>query len=143
MRTLLVLVMACLVAGPAYAGKKFYKWQDEQGAWHYTEKQPAGQAAASVNVSDKAPDVSEEEPADGADAAAKVPDEYANDAAAQRIVAGRQEACERARKAVAVYEENAEVTVDLDKDGRAEVLTTQQHLEQMTRAREQAESYCN
>ena len=143
MRTLLVLVLACLVAGPAYAGKKFYKWQDEKGAWHYTEKQPEGQAAAPVNVSDKAPDVSESEPQDAAKTTAKVPDEYADDAAAQRIVAGRQAACERARKAVAVYEENAEVTLDLDKDGKEEVLTTQQHLEQMTKAREQAESYCN
>ena len=143
MRTLLVLVLACLVAAPAYAGKKFYKWQDEQGAWHYTEKQPKDQAAAPVNVSDKGPDISADEPADGAATTAKVPDEYANDAAAQRIVAGRQAACERAQQAVAVYEENAEVTLDLDKDGKEEVLTTQQHLEQMTKAREQAASYCN
>lgn len=148
MRTLLVLVIACLIAGPAFAAKKFYKWQDEQGVWHYTEKQPTDQTAAPVNVRDKAPDVSvtepaDGEPADGTKATAQVPDEYANDPAAQRIVAGRQDACERARKAVAIYEESAEVTVDLDNDGTAEALTTQQHLEQLTKAREQAESYCN
>lgn len=142
MRVLFAVALMCLVASPAFAGKKFYKWQDENGVWHYTEKQPKDQAAAPVNVSAKAPDVGDTA-ADASGKKADVPAGMADDPAAQRIVAGRQAACERAQQAVKVYEENAEVTLDLDKDGKAEVLTTQQHLEQLAKAREQASSYCN
>lgn len=144
MRVLVAVALMCLVASPAFAGKKFYKWQDENGVWHYTEKQPKDQAAAPVNVSAKAPDTGgATADADASGKKAEVPAGMADDPAAQRIVAGRQAACERAQQAVKVYEENAEVTLDLDKDGKDEVLTTQQHLEQLAKAREQAASYCN
>lgn len=146
MRTLLAVVLLCAVAGTVDAGKKFYKWQDENGVWQYSEKAPKGQVANQVNVNTSAPDLGDpvaDTAASTASTTAKSPPANSSDPAADRVIANRQDACERAQKAVTVYEENGEVQADLDGDGAAELLNAEQHLQQLARAREQAEAFCN
>jgi len=143
MRTLLAVVLLCAFAGTVDAGKKFYKWQDENGVWQYSEKAPKGQVANQVNVNTSAPDLGELSADAPATTTAKPQSPGTDDPAVDRVIANRQDACERAQKAVSVYEEHGEVSADLDGDGKPELLSSQQHLEQLGRAREQAEAFCN
>ncbi|BCG62440.1 MAG: hypothetical protein methR_P0081 [Methyloprofundus sp.] len=44
-----IIVFLCLLSMPSIA-KKLYKYQDEKGRWHYTDKAPSGKASKELNV---------------------------------------------------------------------------------------------
>ena len=54
------LIVTLLSAFPANA-EKYYKWQDESGAWHYSSKPPKEQQAEALTVRAKAPSQSDDE----------------------------------------------------------------------------------
>ena len=41
--------------GPLAQAEKYYKWQDETGTWHYSNKPPKDQEAQPLNVHSKSP----------------------------------------------------------------------------------------
>jgi len=47
--SLIFLLMACVLSFPSYA-KKLYKFQDEKGGWHYTDKDPTLNKSTQINV---------------------------------------------------------------------------------------------
>lgn len=150
---LLLAVAAALPSGPAHAGKKFYKWQDEQGVWHYDETKPKDRESAQINVTqrassnDTASAGGTSTPAPTAQAAptAPAPTDIAetDEDAENKVIANRQAACDKAKAAVSTYENYARVTVDTDNDGVQEPLNTQQQVARLKEARAAVKEYCN
>ncbi|AVP99131.1 hypothetical protein C7S18_19015 [Ahniella affigens] len=150
---LLLAMTVALPSGPAEAGKKFYKWQDEQGVWHYDETKPKDRESAAINVTQRG-SANDSDPAASTPASTQpaptpatepVPTDIAesDEDAESKVIANRQAACEKATTAVSMYENYARVTVDTDNDGVQEPLNTQQQLERLKEARAAVKEYCN
>lgn len=151
---LLTALLAALPSGPAYAGKKFYKWQDEQGVWHYEESKPKDREAEQITVNQRSPSAdaaaSNANPSPNTNTAPQTPAEPAptnmaetDEEAESRVLANRQAACDKAKLAVTTYENYARVSVDTDNDGKQEPLNTEQHLQRLKEARAAVKEYCN
>lgn len=150
---LLLAVAAALPSSPAHAGKKFYKWQDEQGVWHYDETKPKDRESAQINVTQRsdsndtasAADTSTRTPSPQAAPTEPVPTDIAetDEDAENKVLANRQAACDKAKTAVSMYENYSRVTVDTDNDGVQEALNTQQQIERLKEARAAVKEYCN
>ncbi len=135
---LLVVVIGC---GSALAEDQIFKWKDAQGVWHYSSNAPEGVNAEKVSIrhsvvtSAKAPPVSSE----GGTSAATT---AGGTAASTRISGPQSSNCKLSREAVVVLENNPRVSMDLNGDGVQEPLTSEQHLAELERRRQQAKVYC-
>ena len=58
---LAVFFLATLAVSAPASAEKYYKWQDENGSWHYGTRPPKDQQAESLNVRAKAPTETDEE----------------------------------------------------------------------------------
>lgn len=147
---LLTALATALPSGPAHAGKKYYKWQDEQGVWHYEESKPKDREAEQITVTQRTPgnDVASEPvpmntPATASTEPAPTNIAESDEEAEAKVLANRQAGCDKARQAVSMYENYARVTVDTDGDGKQEPLNTAQQIERMKEARAAVKEYCD
>jgi len=128
---LLIVVSLALPAGAA--AETLYKWTDAEGITHYSDAPPpegSDVEARQIKVDPAPPPVAAAPPA-AADAAAEA-------AAAPTA----SENCTRVRANVETLQGSAEVRMDLDGDGTAELLTPPQRDAQLEIAQRQVTVYC-
>lgn len=130
----LLLMVALLLMAPLAQAQKFYKWQDENGTWHYDSKPPKDQQAQPLNVRAKSATPTEGEAVAKAEAEkAEVTKELAGDNSAN---------CKRAQDNLRILLNNAQVKKDVDGDGAEEVLSSDEHLAEVSATRKQVEKFC-
>lgn len=134
----IALAFSLALAGSAGA-EQFYKWQDETGAWHYTNRPPKDKQAQPVVVNAGAG--KQGEPA-ATPEATKPTDQVASlDPAKQKEQQQmRNDNCTRAKTNVATLESFS--TVSTERDGKKVKLNEDEHLAELKKARQQVEIYC-
>lgn len=123
MRGMFVLAVVLLGwCAPLVAGE-LYKWTDENGVTHYSDKAPEGQEfeeRALPNEPDAAP----------AEVPARAPPKQDSPR------------CKQLRANLAVYQNNKNIEVDLDGDGKAEPLDEAGHQREMQKTRDLIAKEC-
>jgi len=130
-----VLAVAMLSALPgAYAGSSLYKWEDDQGITHYSERPPAGVSNFEKVNAEIAPGNApvDYKPAGAAETQQKSSDVAAETAAAaaaseqaQASTSASDERCEKARKNLEALTSFARIRVK-DPDGQVRFLSEQE-----------------
>lgn len=128
------LLLALLVASPALLAEQFYKWQDEQGVWHYSAKPPKGQPADKLKVRTQA-GRSGDESEEGEDGEAK-PKTKPGAETTESVN------CKAAKKNLDVLNSNQTVLKDTDGDGEPEELSLEQHQAEIANAERQIAAFC-
>ncbi len=129
-----LLILAALLLSPLVHAQKFYKWQDENGTWHYDSQPPKDQQAQALNVRAKSATPTEGEAAAEAEAAkAEVAKELGGSNSAN---------CKLAQDNLRILLNNAQVKKDVDGDGVEEVLSSDEHLAEVSATRKQVEKFC-
>jgi hypothetical protein len=135
MRALILLAGLSLAATASLASEHYFKWQDANGVWHYSQQPPPdGVESERINVSTGRAEAAPQ-PADTtmADAGATAPN--------PEVEKRRREACQAARANVATIEANPTVTM-LNPDGTQRTLTPEETQRQLETARAQVTLYC-
>jgi hypothetical protein len=134
-----MLVVAALVlafAAPVQAAK-YYKWTDEKGVVHYTEKPGPGPSTEVSVRSSPAPATDAEAEAEAAAAAAGDPAEV------DRITQLRRQQCERSRTNVALLEGGGAVMNVKDQNaGPEQPMTDAERAERLEISRKFVERFC-
>ena len=129
-----MFTLAALLLAPLVHAEKYYKWQDETGTWHYSNKPPKGQEAQPLNVRAKPATPTEGE------AIAKA---EAEKEAVKRELSGVDSAnCKRVQDNLRVLLNHTQVQKDVDGDGKEEILTPDEQLAEVSATRKQVEKYC-
>jgi hypothetical protein len=138
MRALILLAGLSLAATTVFAAEHYFKWQDANGVWHYTQQPPPdGVASERINVA-----TGRSEPAPEPEAPAESPEAAAASANNAEIEKRRREACQAARANVATMESNPTVTM-LNADGTQRTLSPEETQRQLDLARAQVTLYCS
>lgn len=138
MRTLILLAGLSLAASTALAAEHYFKWQDANGVWHYTQQPPPeGVASERINVS-----TGRSEPEQAPAPATESPEAAAAAANNAEVEKRRREACQAARTNVATMEANPTVTM-LNADGTQRTLSPEETQRQLDLARAQVTLYCS
>ena len=134
MRILLLTAMM-IFASSAFAG--LYKWVDDEGNVHYSQKRPANQQSERLKAPPPAPENSKPlyKPSTPSDSPNKAVDEAT--AKNKKI---RAENCERAKKSLANYQIHRRMR---DKDGNVTVIDDKVRASQIKKAQEAISNYCN
>lgn len=128
------LFATMLLAAPVHA-EKFYKWQDEQGTWHYSKTPPKEAEAQALNVRAQGATPTEAELATKAEAD--------KNAATKAMTDGSESAnCKRARENLQILLNNTQVQKDTDGDGKEEILSEDEQMAEVSATRRQVEKYC-
>ncbi len=128
------LLLALLVASPTLLAEQFYKWQDEQGVWHYSAQPPKGQPADKLKVRTQA-GRSGDESEEGEEGAAKPKTKPGAETPESAN-------CEAAKKNLEVLNSNQTVLKDTDGDGEPEELDLDQHQAEIATAERQIAAFC-
>lgn len=129
-----ICMTALLLCAPLAHAEKFYKWQDAEGVWHYSNKPPKDVQAQALRVHSKPATVSEEEVAAA---------EAADKAETARELSGADSAnCKRVQENLRVLLNNSQVKKDKDGDGQEEILSEDEHLAEVSATRKQVEKFC-
>ena len=116
-----VLIFICLLSLPALcAAEQVYKWRDKYGNIHYSDVEPATQNTQRKVIKGKDP----------APAPKKVPTE-------------NEIACERAKQNLTILATREFVEMDLNKDGKTELLTTEQRAQQTVAMKAAVKAKCS
>ncbi|MCK7593912.1 DUF4124 domain-containing protein [Pseudomarimonas salicorniae] len=132
----IVIVLSCLLALPAAAGE-IYKWTDEKGRTHYSDRPPPAQVESERRAipAEPAPAVDGDAAASGEAAAQDSPPAVASNPDA--------EACNQARLTLRRLERDVAVRMDLDGDGVEESLDAEARLQQIQLTRDLLEARCS
>lgn len=134
MRILLLTAMM-IFASSAFAG--LYKWVDDEGNVHYSQKRPANQQFERLKAPPPAPD------SDKPLYQSSKPSDTPNKAVAEETAKNekiRAENCAQAKKSLASYQIYRRM---LDKDGNVVVIDDKVRASQIEKAKEAINSYCN
>lgn len=151
--TLSILVL--LTTGISAHAGKIFRWQDDDGTWHYSATPPAGQSAESINI--KAPPTSgpvsedvtdSEENKDGSDTAKSDTTESEKEFKKSAEVEAEDKAlarknCENARKNLANLTNHKRLRINDEETGEVRYLGNDEHAEWMQRSRDEVKEYCN
>lgn len=134
MRILLLTAMM-IFASSAFAG--LYKWVDDEGNVHYSQKRPANQQFERLKAPPAAPDndkslYQSNEPTSTTD------ETIAAETAKNKKI--REENCTQAKKSLSDYQIYRRIR---DEDGNVTVLDDKVRATQIKRAKEAIRSYCN
>ncbi|HQW80313.1 MAG TPA: DUF4124 domain-containing protein [Pseudomonadota bacterium] len=126
------LIVTLLSAFPANA-EKYYKWQDESGAWHYSSKPPKEQQAEALTVRAKAPSQSDDE----------IAAQARKDKARNGVPVATAEQCEKLRANLKVLDSAISVRIDRDGSGESKEMTMEEQRAEAERTRDQIERFCD
>jgi hypothetical protein len=128
-----VLIGAGLLLVSAAAAAETYRWLDADGKLHYSDRPVPGAQPVEVPVPGEAPAA----PADGAAAeGSAVPEDEADEG-----VQVRAKLCSQARERLAAYEKADGITTD-DGTGGQRLLTTDERVEEIVKARRAVRELC-
>ena len=143
------MCLAMALCLPLHAGK-VYKWQDEDGAWHYSEKPPLERPAETLKLKTRKPapessgatDDTEAAPAtEGEDEDKKPLKKSPEVLAAEK--ARRAEDCERAKKNLDTLTHRTRILYDDEEKGEQRYLTEEERQEWLQKSRDQVKEFCN
>lgn len=145
-------ILTLLTIGVSANAEKIFRWQDDDGSWHYSATPPAEQAAETVNI--KAP------PTSGSVATAsdkKLEDKKENDANEQTTInpALKKSAevaaedntlarknCENAKKNLANLKNHHRLRINDEETGEVRYLNDDEHAEWMRNSKEEVRKNC-
>lgn len=136
---LLVAVFAC---SSALAEDQIFKWKDAQGVSHYGSNAPEGVNAEKISIRHSLVTTEKPKPPVSSEGGTSTANTAAATAASSKVSGPASSNCKLSREAVGVLENNPRVSMDLDGDGVQEPLTSEQHLVELERRRQQAKVYC-
>ena len=134
MRILLLTAMM-IFASTAFAG--LYKWVDDEGNVHYSQKRPANQQSERLKAPPPAPD------SDKPLYKSSTPSDTPNKAVAEETAKNekiRAENCAKAKKSLANYQIHRRMR---DEDGNVTVIDDKVRASQIEKSKEAINSYCN
>ena len=134
MRILLLTAMM-IFASSAFAG--LYKWVDDEGNVHYSQKRPADQQFERLKAAPAAPD--SDKPLYQSSTPSDTPNK-AVVAETEKNEKIRAENCAKAKKSLANYQIHRRMR---DKDGNVTVIDDKVRASQIEKAKEAINSYCN
>jgi len=124
-----------LLTAIAFAG--LYKWVDDEGNVHYSQKRPANQQFERLKAPPAAPD--NDKPLYQSNEPTSTTDEtIAAETAKNKKI--REEKCAQAKKSLSDYQVYRRIR---DEDGNVTVLDDKVRATQIKRAKEAIRSYCN
>ena len=131
---IVLFTLIALLLSPLAQAEKFYKWQDENGVWHYDSKPPKTQEATALKIYSKSasPVAGEEAEEAETEAADKGEPRVGSDAANCKIVKANLQ----------LLMSDAQVTKDLDGDGKPDRLSREQTQAEIAATRKQVTMYC-
>lgn len=130
-----ICMTALMLCAPIALADKYYKWQDENGTWHYSKQAPKDANAEPLKVRSRGATPTDEELA--AQAAAE------REAKTKALTDGSDSAnCKRARENLNILLNNTQVQKDKDGDGKEEILTEDEQLAEVSATRKQVEKFC-
>ena len=130
---LAVCVLAALAVSTPASAEKYYKWQDESGAWHYGTKPPKDQQAEALTVRSKAPTESD----------AEVAERARKDKARNGVPVATAEQCAKLRENLNILDTSVSVRYDRNGDGEPEQLSLEEQRSEAERTRKQVEKFCD
>ncbi len=144
--TLLAMAL-CL---PLHAGK-IYKWQDENGSWHYSEKPPLEGTPETIKLKSKNSDSEETDSTAESDeeAPTETEDNQAEKAplpkspevlAAEK--ARKAEDCTRAKKNLDTLTHRTRILYDDEEKGEQRYMTEEERQEWLKKSSEQVKEFC-
>ncbi|MGD9583994.1 MAG: DUF4124 domain-containing protein [Lysobacterales bacterium] len=122
MRLATLALIGLFAAFSVAQSETIYKWQDENGVWHYDATKPKDQPVDQIKVRNRPPST------DTAAKPAEPSPESPN--------------CVQARKNLDILNSNTQVSKDLDGDGKPENLTLDQHKQEIADAEQQIAAFC-
>lgn len=133
-KQLVLFTLIALLLSPLAQAEKFYKWQDENGVWHYDSKPPKTQEATALKIYSKSasPVADEADEEDEASEADKAEPRPGSDAANCKVVKANLQ----------LLTSDAQATKDLDGDGKQDRLSREQTQAEIAATRKQIEMYC-
>lgn len=134
MRILLLTAMM-IFASSTFAG--LYKWVDDEGNVHYSQKRPAKQQFERLKAPPPAPD--SDKPLYQSNKSADAPNKAVAEETAKNEKI-RAENCAQAKKSLANYQIYRRMR---DKDGNVTIIDDKVRASQIKRAKEAISSYCN
>lgn len=142
--TLALLAMTlCL---PLHAAK-VYKWQDANGAWHFSEKPPAEQQAEVIKLkqaSKGTTDTDETTEESSGEKTAPKKDRVSTNTTPKPAYTPEEKRtnCELAKKRLSGLETHPRVLINDDKTGEERYLTPEEHQEWQTTSRKEISEFC-
>ncbi|MEZ5528855.1 MAG: DUF4124 domain-containing protein [Porticoccaceae bacterium] len=144
------LVMAMSL--PVYADK-VYKWQDESGAWHYSEKPPMEGEPEVIKFKNKYAGASEEA-SEVDDEGQSTPAEKSTEATEKKPLkkspevvaeekAHKAEDCERAKKNLDTLTHRTRILYDDEEKSEQRYLTEEERQDWLKKSKEQVNEFCN
>lgn len=131
--SLAISLLATLLAATPVHAEKFYKWQDADGVWHYSNKPPKDQPAEALTVRAKGATQSDEERAEQARKAK----------ARSGVPVATAEQCEKLRANLKLLDTEVGVRVDRNADGVPEEISMEEQRAEAEKARNQIERFCD
>lgn len=139
------LFAAGILSAPAAMSKNFYKWVDESGATHYSERKPTGQEAETVAIRGGRTTAADEESSATPEATTEATREAAPQvppqAAAPLPDLKDPERCQAARENMQTLSTYARIRVQGD-DGEMRYLTPEEKQEKMTESQNAVNEAC-
>lgn len=131
--SLAICLLATLVAATPAHAEKFYKWQDADGVWHYSNKPPKDQPAEALTVRSKGATQSDEERAEQA----------RKEKARGGVPVATAEQCTKLRENLKVLDSATSVRIDRNADGEAEDMSMEEQRAEAEKTRRQIERFCD
>jgi hypothetical protein len=135
-RLILALGLALLLA-PSAEATRFYKWVDEDGVTHYSDSPPDHDRYERIDVREPRSQTLPDPAAEGEAGATIAPDAPPLSEAEARALN-----CENARETLAALLAAEVVQMDLNDDGRLEILSEAQRQLQIRRFRAEVAEHC-
>lgn len=132
------LVAFALFTSGSRAQQHVYHWVDAKGVSHYADAPPQGMEEGAREMVLR----SERAGVQGSPAVPATPTVGAASAAAVAGKPSNQAMCERARKNIAALQGTQDVVMDVDGDGKNELLDAAQRADQLKRAQAALGYYC-
>jgi hypothetical protein len=145
--TLVVLTGLLLAIGMTAQAGKVYKWQGDDGSWHYSEIPPVEKEAETlkIKVSNSAEQPSEKEPEPENPGSTKPPEEQPLKQSPEVAAAERErkaQNCERARKNLESLTYRDRIRYMDEEKGEERYLTPEEHDEWSNKSKEEVRKYC-
>lgn len=145
-------ILALALCLPLHAGK-IYKWQDENGSWHYSEKPPLEVTPETIKLKTEKADSEEAESTEelnqeeapsstGEEQAEKTPLPKSPEVLAAEQ-ARKAENCEKAKKNLDTLTHRSKVLIDDEERGEQRYLDEEEHESWKEKSRAQVEEFCN
>lgn len=145
-------ILTLLTIGVSANAEKIFRWQDDDGSWHYSATPPAEQAAETVNIkapptsgpvaptSDKNSEDKKENDSKEQNTVDPALKKSAEVAAEDKALA--QKNCENARKNLANLENHRRLRINDEETGEIRYLADDEHDEWMKNSKEEVRKNC-